>query len=29
MFIECVGEMLNIHHVVDMLKTSYDYKECM
>jgi len=28
-FIKCVGNMLNIHHVVDMLKTSYDYKECI
>ncbi|VVC30429.1 Hypothetical protein CINCED_3A007225 [Cinara cedri] len=28
-FIDCVGNMLNIHHVVDMLNISYDYKECV
>ncbi|XP_050528870.1 uncharacterized protein LOC126898651 [Daktulosphaira vitifoliae] len=28
-FITCVGELLNIHHVVDLLKTAFDYKECI
>ncbi|XP_050426377.1 uncharacterized protein LOC126836781 isoform X2 [Adelges cooleyi] len=28
-FVSCVGETLNIHHVVDLLNTAFDYKKCV